>query len=45
VIGPIFLALFAVLTVALGLGDSDRQFLLAFWSAVRRNTGIGRSGA
>jgi len=41
VLGPTVLALFAALTVALGL--SDRQFLMAFWVAVRRNT--GKSGA
>lgn len=45
VFGPTFLALFAALTVALGLSDSDRQSLMAFWAAVRRNIGIERSGA
>ena len=45
VLGPTFLALFAALTVALGLSDSDRQFLMAFWAAVRRNIGIERSDA
>ncbi len=45
VLGPTFLTLFAALIVALGLSDSDRQFLRAFWTAVRRNIGIGRAGA
>jgi hypothetical protein len=42
VLGPTFLALFAVVIVALGLSDSDRQFLMAFWTAVRRVSGTGR---
>jgi len=42
VLGPAFLALFAVVIVALGLSDSDRQFSMAFWTAVRRVSGTGR---
>jgi len=42
VLGPTFLALFAVVIVALGLSDSDRQFSMAFWTAVRRVSGTGR---
>ena len=42
VLGPTCLALFAALTVAFGLGESDRQFLMAFWTAVRRVVGAGR---
>jgi O-antigen/teichoic acid export membrane protein len=37
VFGGLFLALFAGLLVLLGLSPSDRQFLAAFWSAVRNN--------
>ena len=37
VFAPLFLALFLVLLVALGLSPSDRQFLASFWAAVRRN--------
>jgi O-antigen/teichoic acid export membrane protein len=36
---PLFLVVFAVLLVVLGLGPSDRQFLASFWVAVRRNVG------
>jgi len=42
VLGPTFLALFAVVIVALGLSDSDRQFSMAFWTAVRRVSETGR---
>jgi len=34
---PLFLTVFAALLFALGLSQSDRQFLASFWSAVRRN--------
>ena len=34
---PLFLAIFLALLVALGLSPSDRQFLVSFWSAIRRN--------
>ena len=34
---PLYLAVFAALLIALGLSQSDRQFLASFWSAVRRN--------
>lgn len=34
---PLFLVIFGALLVALGLSQSDRQFLASFWSAVRRN--------
>jgi O-antigen/teichoic acid export membrane protein len=37
IFAPLFLAIFVVLLVALGLSPSDRQFLASFWSAVRRN--------
>ena len=37
VIAPLFVILFAILLFALGLGDSDRQLLMSFWTAVRRN--------
>ncbi|HEX2098682.1 MAG TPA: flippase [Rubrobacteraceae bacterium] len=33
---PLFLMIFAGLLLALGLSPSDRRFLYAFWSAVRR---------
>ena len=36
VFAPLFLAVFLVLLVALGLSPSDRQFLASFWAAVRR---------
>lgn len=36
VLGPLFLLGFAALILALGLSPSDRQFLGAFWTAVRR---------
>ncbi len=36
VLSPLFLAGFAVALLALGLSSSDRQFLNAFWTAVRR---------
>lgn len=39
------MALFAALTVALGLGDSDRRFLMPFRVEVRRNAGTGKGGA
>jgi hypothetical protein len=42
VLGPTFLALFAVVIVALGLSDRDRQLSMAFWTAVRRVSGTGR---
>jgi O-antigen/teichoic acid export membrane protein len=34
---PLFLGVFVVLLVALGLSPSDRQFLASFWAAVRHN--------
>ena len=37
VFAPLFVALFAALLVAIGLSPSDRQFLISFWDAVRRN--------
>ncbi len=45
VLGPVFLVLFAALIVALQLSDSDRQFLKAFWAAVRRRTAVTGRGA
>ena len=38
VTAPVFLAGFAALFLASGLGDSDRQLLTALWTAVRRTT-------
>lgn len=34
---PLFLMVFSVVLVAVGLSPSDRQFLSSFWLAVRRN--------
>lgn len=42
VLGAVFAATFAATIAALRLSDSDRQFLAAFWAAVRRNVGRGR---
>jgi O-antigen/teichoic acid export membrane protein len=37
IFAPLFLGVFVMLLVALGLSPSDRQFLASFWAAVRRN--------
>lgn len=42
VLGPILVALFAAGLLVLRLSESDRQFLRTFWSAIRRNTPVGR---
>lgn len=41
VLGPTFLAIFAALNVALGLSESDRQFLSPYWAMLRRTVGRG----
>jgi O-antigen/teichoic acid export membrane protein len=39
VVGGVFVAAFAAVLLLLGLNPSDRQFLEAFWKAVRRKVG------
>ena len=39
VVGGVFVAAFAAVLLLLGLDPSDRQFLEAFWKAVRRKVG------
>ncbi len=42
VLGAVFMVVFVGTIVPLGLNDSDRRFLEAFWAAIRRNTIKGR---
>jgi O-antigen/teichoic acid export membrane protein len=39
VFAPLFMAVFVAMLLALGLNTSDRQFLRAFWTAIRQKIG------